>query len=125
MPLIRTHETARRTVSSYADGVLRLGDVRTTAPVLVWGDRVEPWARGDDAAMDPASFALLWEAEAAVELLLIGKGTTSAPAPRALREALREHGIVVEQMALGPACRTFNLLVAEGRAVAAALDPQG
>jgi uncharacterized protein len=41
--------------------------------------------------------------------------------PAALRRALREAGIVTEIMDTGAACRTYNVLAAEGRRVAAAL----
>jgi uncharacterized protein len=41
--------------------------------------------------------------------------------PSGLRGVLRNAGIAVEPMDTGAACRTFNVLVAEGRRVAAAL----
>ena len=41
--------------------------------------------------------------------------------PKGLRPDLREHGIVLEWMDTGAACRTFNVLVAEERRVAAAI----
>jgi uncharacterized protein len=44
-----------------------------------------------------------------------------SPVPPALRAALRGAGIAVEPMDTGAACRTFNVLLAEGRRVAAAL----
>ena len=43
--------------------------------------------------------------------------------PAALRQGLRQAGIVVEPMDTGAACRTYNVLMAEGRRVAAALIP--
>ena len=46
-----------------------------------------------------------------------------APVAPALRAALKAHGIAVEAMDTGAACRTYNLLLAEDRRVAAALLP--
>ena len=42
---------------------------------------------------------------------------------RELRTSLRQSGIVIEAMDTGAACRTFNMLLAEERRVAAALIP--
>lgn len=64
------------------------------------------------------------EADPKVEILIVGSGARFAPAPPALRDPLRAHGIVVEAMDSGAACRTFNVLAAEDRRVAAALLPQ-
>ena len=44
-----------------------------------------------------------------------------APIPGGLREGLREHGIVIEPMDTGAACRTHNVLLTEERRAAAAL----
>jgi len=51
---------------------------------------------------------------------LIGCGARIARVPEALRAQLRKRGIVVEPMDTGAACRTYNLLIAEGRRVAGA-----
>ena len=56
------------------------------------------------------------------DILVIGHGcSSSAPLPAELRQAVRAWGIAVEAMATPAACRTYNLLLAEGRRVAAAL----
>ena len=56
-----------------------------------------------------------------IEILLIGSGKELRPIPKPLRAALREAGISADPMATGAAVRTFNVLLAEDRAVAAAL----
>jgi uncharacterized protein len=56
-----------------------------------------------------------------IELLLLGCGPRMALIPSTLRAALRAKGIVLEPMDTGAACRTYNVLAAEGRKVAAAL----
>lgn len=56
-----------------------------------------------------------------VTVLLIGTGARLVPVPAELRARLRAHGIGVEAMDTGAACRTFNVLLTEERAVAAAL----
>jgi len=58
-----------------------------------------------------------------VEILLLGLGRSTSAVPAALRTALRTAGIALEAMDTGAACRTYNVLVAEDRRVAAALIP--
>ncbi len=56
-----------------------------------------------------------------VEILLLGCGRRMGILPPALRQGLRASGIVVDAMDTGAACRTYNVLLAEERRVAAAL----
>lgn len=56
-----------------------------------------------------------------IDILLVGCGPTFAAIPKGLRAALKDAGIILEWMDTGAACRTFNVLVAEERRVAAAL----
>lgn len=56
-----------------------------------------------------------------VDVVLIGQGPDFAPLPRETRVALEEAGIGAEPMSTDAACRTYNLLLAEERRVAAVL----
>jgi uncharacterized protein len=56
-----------------------------------------------------------------IDVLLIGVGADIAAIPRELREALRARRVIVEAINTGSAIRTYNVLLAERRAVAAAL----
>jgi uncharacterized protein len=56
-----------------------------------------------------------------IEILLLGCGARMGTVPFALRKGLRASGIVVDAMDTGAACRTYNVLLAEERRVAAAL----
>jgi len=73
--------------------------------------------------LDAAPLApVLTEAAAGnVDLLLLGCGARMAMVPAALRQQLRDAGVVIEAMDTGAACRTYNVLMADGRRVAAAL----
>ena len=63
---------------------------------------------------------VLAEAEA-IEILLVGAGKELKPLPPALRQLFRDARISVDPMSTGAAVRTYNVLLAEDRAVAAAL----
>jgi uncharacterized protein len=56
-----------------------------------------------------------------IDVLLIGIGPDIAAIPGELRDALRERRVIVEAVNTGSAIRTYNVLLAEDRAVAAAL----
>ncbi len=65
--------------------------------------------------------AEIGERPGSIEFLIIGTGERLAPAPKALREALREAGLRFEIMATGPALRVYNVMQSEDRRVAAVL----
>ncbi|MFB2604999.1 MTH938/NDUFAF3 family protein, partial [Rhizobium phaseoli] len=57
----------------------------------------------------------------AIEVLLVGTGTELRRLPEELKQALKARGIASDPMSTGAAVRTFNIMLAEQRAVAAAL----
>jgi uncharacterized protein len=95
--------------------------VRHAGSLLVLPDRVLPWAVGDPEALDEAAFAPLRAVEPVPDILVVGTGATFVLLPQALRQAIRAWGPVVEVMATPAGCRTYNVLLSEGRRVAAAL----
>ena len=86
-------------------------------------DKVAAWNVAEAAELSAGSLEAVSAAGRAgtVELLLIGTGARMTRVDRALRQALRADGVVIEPMDTGAACRTYNVLMAEGRRVAAAL----
>jgi uncharacterized protein len=58
-----------------------------------------------------------------LDVLFVGTGPEIAHLPAAFRETLEEAGIGVEPMSSPAACRTYNVLLSEGRRVAVALLP--
>jgi uncharacterized protein len=99
---------------------VRLGVVEYRDNILVTPERVvRGWALGGFDALSEADFAPL--AELKPEVVLLGTGASLRfPHPR-LTRALTDAGIGVEVMDTPAACRTFNILAAEGRRVAAAV----
>ena len=59
----------------------------------------------------------------AISYLILGCGQRTVMLPLEILQELREMGIVAEAMSTGAACRTYNVLLAEGRPVAALLLP--
>jgi len=88
--------------------------IATPAGIRIW-----PVARFSEVTIESLQ-PVLDEADA-IDFLLIGTGADIAFIPPALRDPLKQAGIAVEGMATGAAARTYNVLVAEDRRVAAAL----
>ena len=113
--------SGRQLIDSYGEGRFRIAGVILTGSVLVLPERVEPWPVAEAAAVTLASLAPVTQAEPPPEILLVGCGKSFGPAPTGLGAALRQVGVALEWMDTGAACRTFNVLLAEERRVAAAL----
>jgi uncharacterized protein len=119
MQLIPQVCDGRQTIERYAASGFRVSGRIYLGPVLVFPDRTEPWA---EAAFTVDGLTAVL-AHGGVELLLLGLGRRMQPVGIELRGALKAHGVAVEAMDTGAACRTYNMLVGEDRRVAAALLP--
>jgi len=105
--------------SAYGEGFVRVGERRYERNLIVTPERVLDWEAVSFEALTEADFAPLLDLGA--DILLLGTGAKQRfPHPR-LTRALAARRIGVEAMDLQAACRTFNILVAEERRVAAAL----
>src|SRR3569623_128698 len=113
----------RQSIESYGDGKFRVTGAVHQGSVLVYPDRTVAWPVEESAALTEESLAGIAAAGDAgtIDLLLIGCGPRMIMIPKQLRAALRSHGVVIEPMDTGAAARTYNVLAAEGRKVAAAL----
>lgn len=113
----------RQIIESYGEGRFRISGTAIEGSILVFPDRTLPWSVGSSEAITPESLEEVVRAGQAgtVNILLLGCGQRMAMVPSALRERLRAAGVVMEPMDTGAACRTYNVLMAEGRQVAAAL----
>lgn len=113
----------RQIVESYGGGRFRVSGQVFEGSILVLTDRATAWPVADIALATLESLAAVADAAraGAIDLLLVGCGARMAPLPPGLRQAFRAIGVVMEPMDTGAACRTYNVLMAEGRRVAAAL----
>jgi uncharacterized protein len=111
--------TALNTVTAYGPGFIEINKVRHASAVLLTPDRVEPWVVASFEALEAADLERLRALDP--EVALLGTGSRQRfPHPR-LSRALDEARIGLEVMTTAAACRTYNILMAEGRKVAAAL----
>jgi uncharacterized protein len=114
--------TALNTVTAYGPGFIEINKVRHTSAVLLTPERVEPWAIASFEALAESDFQRLLALGA--EVALLGTGSRQRfPHPRLSRD-LAAARVGLEVMTTAAACRTYNILMAEGRKVAAALLPE-
>ncbi|MCB1909459.1 MAG: Mth938-like domain-containing protein [Rhodocyclaceae bacterium] len=108
------------TVTGYGDDHVRINQNRFESNLIVLPAAIHAdWAGGGFDALCEPDFERL--AGLGAEIVLIGTGRRQRfPAPVLLRPLVQAQ-IGFEVMDLGSACRTFNILVNEGRSVAAAL----
>ncbi len=111
----------RQIIDSYRPGRFRVSGQIHQGSILVFPERTLPWPVAGIGDLTVESFSAVGRADPAVEVLLLGCGARMTLLPSALRRALREAGLKVDVMDTGAACRTYNILMAESRRVAAAL----
>ena len=111
--------TAFNTFTGYGDGFVMVNGQRYETSMIVMPERLLPWSAASFDALLEADFQALLELNA--EILLLGTGPRQRfPHPRLVR-VLTDNRIGIEAMDLQAACRTYNILMAEERRVAAAL----
>ena len=113
----------RQFIDAYDGHGFRIGGRKWVGSVLVTPEQTVEWRDSSIEALDFKTLRQLVAVQPAVEVLLLGFGAQIQTVDPALRAELREHGIVLEVMDTGAACRTFNVLMGEDRCVAAALIP--
>lgn len=114
----------RQIIQAYPAGGFKISGVIYDGAVLVMPDQTLSWsAPADFADVRPDHFSSLFNMADDIDVLLFGMGARAGFFPPSYRADLRAKNLVVETMDTGAACRTYNVLMAEGRRVAAALMP--
>ena len=110
-------------IRTYGPGHFNIAGRDWREPVLVTPTLTAPWpvTRAEELAL--ANLAPLERAPVPTELLVLGCGPRPVLVAAELRAALKNRGIALEVVDTGSACRIYNVLLAEGRRVAAALIP--
>lgn len=115
------HYPGRAPIDAYGNGGFRFADMSHRGSILCLPSGIHGWNPAEPAVLTIDDFAAVFPAADAIDILLVGTGRDLRPLPVALKHALREAGISADAMSTGSALRTYNVLLAEDRAVAAAL----
>jgi uncharacterized protein len=115
------HFPARAAVDAYGNGGFRFAEMSHRGSILCLPSGVHGWQPANPSRLTPEDFEQALAEADHIQIMLIGLGREPALLPTPLREAFRKAGISVDAMTTGAAVRTYNVLLAEDRAVAAAL----
>ena len=108
--------TDAKPVDGYGPGFFRIGgDVYEGASVVL-PSGIAPWGGFEDAQT-------MIDAADAIDVVFIGTGAEIVYIPAEFRKALEDAGLGVEVMSSPTACRTYNVVLSEGRRVGLALLP--
>jgi uncharacterized protein len=111
----------RPKIQKYGAGRFTISGQVITGGALVLPTGAMAWPAMDINALSEDAVALLLSHATEIDVCLLGCGTKTLPIPAALRERFKTAGLRADPMDTGSACRTYNVLMSEGRAVAAAL----
>ena len=122
-PLIIANQ---QVIQSYSNGVFKINSVIYKSPVIVAPDETIIWEIPNvESVLDLKleHFKNLINDCNDIDVVLLGSGAKMAFLPRDLKISLKESGLNIDVMDTGAACRTYNVLMAEGRRVVCALLP--
>ncbi|MDX1051287.1 hypothetical protein GOL41_16075 [Sinorhizobium medicae] len=115
------HFPGRAPVDAYGNGGFRFADMSHRGSVLMLPSGIYAWGVAEGDLLAVAKFQRVFDEAPGIEVLLVGTGLEIRPLPVELKAALRAAGISSDPMSTGAAVRTYNVMLAESRAVAAAL----
>lgn len=121
MKLHLNTDASQRLFTGYGDDHVLINDHRHESSLLLTSQGIEiaPWAGLDFNGLRAEHFE--WVAHRELDILLLGTGTRLRFPHPSLTRALVDAQIGLEVMDVGALCRTYNILIAEGRSVGAAV----
>ena len=108
-------------IDAYGGGGFRFGEMSHLGSLLILPGGVYGWLQETGDELTPGAFTRVFGQASKIDFLLLGTGEQRVNPPPNVSQAFVEAGIGLEIMDTGAACRTFNVLLDEERAVAAAL----
>ncbi len=121
MEIRDAHFPGRAPLDAYGGGGFRFANMSHQGSLLCVPSGIYGWNLSDVGEFGLEAFERVLEEQADIEVLLVGTGSDLRPLRPDLKNAFREAGILADTMATGAAVRTYNVLLSEDRAVAAAL----
>ena len=111
----------RAPIDAYGNGGFRFADMSHRGSLLLLPSGIYGWPVTAPGELSLVALAPVLAEQEQFEFLLLGTGATQVfPSPD-IRRAFDDAGLGLEIMSTGAAARTYNVLLAEKRAVAAAL----
>jgi uncharacterized protein len=108
-------------IDAYGNGGFRFAEMSHRGSILCLPSGIYAWDVRSPADLDAKSFAAVLAEARDIGFLLLGTGRTQVFPSHHIRNVFAAAGVGLEPMDTGAACRTYNVLLAEHRPVAAAL----
>ncbi|MEZ5842137.1 MAG: MTH938/NDUFAF3 family protein [Hyphomicrobiaceae bacterium] len=119
------HYPYRAPIDAYGNGGFRFADMSHRGSILVMPDGIFGWEVQSPDELTPAILEPILARLAPPAFLLLGTGAVQVFPTLEVRQAFAAARVGLDPMSTGAAARTFNVLLAEGRAVSAALIAVG
>ena len=119
--LREAHFPGRAPIDAYGNGGFRFAEMSHRGSILCLPSGIYGWDVSDPADITAETLEKVLAEAREVELLLVGTGMDIRLLDADLKSALRSRNISSDPMSTGAAVRTFNVMLAESRPVAAAL----
>ncbi len=117
----RAHLPQQVPIEAYGNGGFRFGGMSHKGSILCLPSGIWEWPVASLDELDRAALDDVLGLSNELSFLLLGTGTAMLRPSRDVRAACEEAGLWLEAMDTGAAARTYNVLLAEGRRIAAAL----
>lgn len=108
-------------IHGYGDGGFRVSGTRHSGSLFLLPRLASAWTPPNELDNLTAADLLPHLGDPAAPLLILGAGEAPQHPFTSLGESLRARGVAFELLSTPAACRTWNVLMSEGRAAAAAL----
>ncbi|MCY0095208.1 Mth938-like domain-containing protein [Hoeflea ulvae] len=115
------HFPGRAPIEAYGNGGFRFADMSHRGSILCLPSGIYGWDVTEGDALDASLFEKVLAEAGDIEFLLVGTGMSIRFLPAELKTSLRAGNVSSDPMSTGAAVRTYNVMLAESRAVAAAL----
>jgi uncharacterized protein len=115
------HFPGRAPIDAYGNGGFRFADMSHRGSIMILPSGIYAWDVGRIEDVTPEACAPFLRELASPAFVLLGTGAEQRFPDAAVRRLFAEAGLGLEAMNTGAACRTFNVLLAEGRDVGAGL----
>jgi uncharacterized protein len=115
------HYPARAPIDAYGNGGFRFAAMSHRGSLLIVPSGIYGWDASSLEDVTPEAFAAFLHEMAPPGVVLLGTGPTHLMPSEPVRRLFAESNLGLEIMTTGAACRTYNVLLAEGRDVGAAL----
>ncbi|ANH03990.1 Mth938-like domain-containing protein [Shinella sp. HZN7] len=115
------HFPGRAPIDAYGNGGFRFADMSHRGSILCLPSGIHGWDKEEGTPLTVADLQRVLDEAGEIEVLLVGTGREIRPLSAEIKAALTERKVRSDPMSTGAAVRTFNVMLAESRAVAAAL----